>query len=71
MAWVQLILFCAVLLAIVPLLGGYMARVYTDERIRRAEGVVLRLLRVTPDSMGWKTYAGCVLAFSLVSWLAL
>ena len=27
--WIQIIVFCAVLLAIVPLLGGYMARVFT------------------------------------------
>ena len=31
--WFQIILFCAVLLAIVPLLGGYMARVYSGEPI--------------------------------------
>ena len=27
--WIQIIVFAAVLFAIVPLLGGYMARVFT------------------------------------------
>ena len=36
--WFQIILFCAVLLAIVPLLGGYMARVFTYERASQPAG---------------------------------
>src|SRR4051794_8086876 len=52
----QMVVFAAVLLAIVPLLGGYMARVFTYAP-RRAQG--------------WKEYAGSVLVFSLVSWLVL
>jgi len=71
MAWVQLIAFCAVLLAIVPLLGGYMARVYTSERVRPVEGFVLKVLRVEPISQSWKVYAACVLLFSVASWLLL
>ena len=67
----QIIVFCAVLMACVPLLGGYMARVYTDERTRRAEGIVLRLIRVEPATMGWKTYASSLLLFSAASWLVL
>ena len=31
--WLQIILFLAVLLALTPLIGGYMARVYTNERV--------------------------------------
>ncbi|MBE2319450.1 potassium-transporting ATPase subunit KdpA [Solirubrobacter sp. CPCC 204708] len=71
MGVVQIIVFCAVLLAIVPLLGGYMARVYTSERIRPVERLVLKLLRVEPASQTWKTYAASVVLFSLVSWLLL
>ena len=71
MAWVQIIVFCAVLLAIVPLLGGYMARVYTSERIRPVEGFALKVLRVEPASQSWKHYAGSVLLFSVASWLLL
>ncbi len=31
--WIQIIVFCLVLTACVPLLGGYMARVFTNERV--------------------------------------
>ena len=31
--WVQIVVFCAVLTAVVPFLGGYMARVFTGERV--------------------------------------
>jgi potassium-transporting ATPase potassium-binding subunit len=54
--WFQIILFCAVLLAIVPLLGRYMAHVFTYE---------------TRSPQTWKGYAGSVIAFSAVGWLAL
>ncbi|MDA0172764.1 potassium-transporting ATPase subunit KdpA [Solirubrobacter taibaiensis] len=56
MGWVQIVIFCAILLAIVPLLGGYMARVFTYEARR-------------PQS--WKGYAFSVISFSLLSWLML
>ncbi|MDA0182805.1 potassium-transporting ATPase subunit KdpA [Solirubrobacter phytolaccae] len=56
MAWVQLIVFCAVLLAIVPLLGGYIARVFTYEARR-------------PQT--WKQYAVSLITFSVLSWLFL
>ena len=42
--WFQIIVFCAVLLAIVPLLGGYMARVFTYERALAAGLEGLRAL---------------------------
>ena len=35
--WFQILIFSAVLIAIVPLLGGYMARVFTYERALAAE----------------------------------
>ena len=31
--WIQILVFFAVLIAIVPVLGGYMARVYSNERV--------------------------------------
>ena len=31
--WLQIALFLAVLVALTPLLGGYMARVYTGKRV--------------------------------------
>src|SRR4051794_2973958 len=48
--------FCAALLAVVPLLGGYLARVFTYEP------------RAPQD---WRHYAGHLLVFSLVSWVVL
>ena len=76
--WIQIIVFFAVLTAIVPLLGGYMARVFTNERVFLSpvvgplERLTYRVLRVDIDhSQGWKAYAGSLLVFSGVFWLAL
>ena len=30
--WVQILLYCAIIVAITPLLGGYMTRVFNGER---------------------------------------
>ncbi len=74
----QLAVFLGLIVAITPLLGGYMARVFTGERVlpQRALGPAergfYRLLRVDPrQEHDWKGYARAVLAFSLVSWLGL
>src|ERR1700749_1663255 len=76
--WFQIILFCAVLIASVPFLGGYMARVFTGERtfmhpvIGPLERLTYRLIRVDPESpQTWKTYAGSLIVFSGLFWLAL
>ena len=65
--WFQIILFCAVLIAIVPLLGGYMARVFTYERVflsrsRAGGAATYRVCASTVQS--WKSYAGSLLVFS-------
>ncbi len=74
----QIAVFFAVLLAIVPLLGGYMARVYTGERvfltplIGPVERLAYRGLRVDPaQGQDWKRYARSLLIFSGLFWLAL
>jgi K+-transporting ATPase ATPase A chain len=76
--WIQILLFCAVLIALVPLLGGYMARVFTGERVFLSpvlgplERLTYRLLRVDPTvSQGWKSYAGTLVVFSGLFWFAL
>ena len=76
--WIQIVVFCAVLTAIVPLLGGYMARVFSNERVFLTpvmgplERLTYRLLRVDPEStQGWKAYAGSLLVFSGLFWFAL
>ena len=82
MAWVQLALVVAVVVAITPLLGGYMARVFAGERVFLSpvagplERIVLRSIRVRRDEHGpvpqdWKAYAKSVLLFSFGSWLVL
>lgn len=58
----QLLLFGAVLIAIVPLLGGYMARIFTADRLR---------LSPTLEAQSWKGYAASVVVFSALSWLLL
>jgi potassium-transporting ATPase potassium-binding subunit len=76
--WLQIVLFLFVLTALVPVLGGYMARVFTGERVflSRALGPVERLfyrvMRVNPRAeQDWKAYARSLLIFSLVFWLGL
>jgi K+-transporting ATPase ATPase A chain len=61
-----------------PILGAYMARVFTGERtlitpvLAPAERLWCRLLGTSPDrGQDWKGYAKAALAFSLLSWLAL
>jgi potassium-transporting ATPase potassium-binding subunit len=76
--WLQIVVFVAVLTALVPLLGGYMARVYLGERVAlaRALGPVERLfyraVRANPDrEQNWSQYGTTVLVFSALFWVAL
>jgi K+-transporting ATPase ATPase A chain len=76
--WIQIAVFCAIVVAVVPLLGGYMAKVFTGERVLLTavlaplERLLYRLLRVDPaGSQGWKSYAGTLIVFSAVFWLLL
>ena len=76
--FLQIAIFCAVLVAVMPLLGGYMARVYSNERVFLTpvvgwfERLTYRLLRVDPRrGQDWKSYARSVIVFSGLFWLAL
>ena len=76
--WLQIAVFLAVLVALTPLLGGYMARVYTGERVFLSpvfaplERLSYRVLRVDPEQgQDWKAYARSLLVLSAVFWLAL
>src|ERR687888_1631335 len=76
--WLQFAVFFAVLVALVPLLGGYMARLYTGERVfltpvlGPVERLLYRVMRVDPEQgQDWKRYARSLLVFSLLFWLAL
>src|SRR6476619_2749232 len=76
--WLQIALFVAVLVALTPLIGGYMARVYSGERVRLTpvlgpvERLFYRAIRVdVTRGQDWKGYARGVLVFSGISWLVL
>lgn len=71
----QIAIFLAVIAAIVPLLGGYMAKVFTGERVflspvvAPVERRVLRLLGVKGEQgQSWKQYARTLLVFSALGW---
>ena len=69
--FLQIAAFCVVLIACVPLLGSYMARVFTDERVfltpvvAPVERGLYRVLRVDPEhGQDWKAYARSMLVTS-------
>jgi potassium-transporting ATPase potassium-binding subunit len=76
--WVQIGFYLVVLTALTPLVGGYMARVYRNERVfltpvlGPVERLTYRLLRVDPTvEQDWKAYARTTLVFSVLFWFAL
>ena len=76
--WLQIAFYLAVLTALTPLLGGYMARVYQGERValERVLGPVERLtyraLRTDPArQQDWKAYARTTLVFSALFFVVL
>jgi potassium-transporting ATPase potassium-binding subunit len=76
--WLQIVVFLVVLTALVPVLGGYIAKVFQGERVFLSpvfgpiERLTYRVLRVRPkEGQDWKAYARSVIVFSLLSWLLL
>jgi K+-transporting ATPase ATPase A chain len=76
--FLQIAIFCALIVAATPLLGGYMARVFRGERTfldpvaGPPERLTYRLLRIDPTrGQDWKAYARSVILFSLAGWLVL
>jgi K+-transporting ATPase ATPase A chain len=76
--WLQILAFCAVLLVIAPPLGGYMAKVFTGQRVfltpllAGPEKLVYRMFGVDPArEQDWKSYAKSLIIFSLAGWLLL
>jgi K+-transporting ATPase ATPase A chain len=69
---VTIVVYILLLIALTPPLGAYMYRVYSRERIGRAEGIVYRLIGVNPNlEQSWRRYAVSCLWFSVLSMLAL
>jgi K+-transporting ATPase ATPase A chain len=69
--FLQIAVFCAILIAVVPLLGGYMARVFSDERVfltpvvAPAERGLYRVFGIDPErGQDWKGYARSLLIVS-------
>src|SRR5713226_2938008 len=76
--WLQIALFCAIVIALTRPLGGYMTRVFAGERnfltpaLRPLERGIYRLCGVDETvEQHWLTYAVAVLLFSLVGFLTL
>src|SRR3954466_14489250 len=76
--FLQIAIFCALIVAVVPLLGGHMARVFRGERTlidpvaAPLERFTYRLVRIDPArGQDWKAYARSVILFSLAGWLVL
>src|SRR5580698_7895988 len=76
--WIELAFLFALLAISTPLLGNYMAKVYTGQKVfgdRIAGPIERRIFRITGvDPEGeqrWSTYAVSLLLFSLVGVLVL
>jgi len=74
----QVVFFLLLVIVLTPLLGGWMAKVFQGERhiltpvLGWLENLIYRLSRVNPrEEMTWRHYAGTVLAFNLLGFLAL
>jgi K+-transporting ATPase ATPase A chain len=69
---VTILVYIALLIAVTPLLGTFMYRVYKREEIGRVEGLVYRLIGVNPKvEQTWRRYATSCLLFSGFSMLML
>ena len=76
--WLQVVIYLGVLTALTPLLGAYMARVYTGERLLLdpvlgpLERLTYRLLGVNHHvQQDWKGYARTTLVFSALFFVVL
>ena len=70
--WLQILLFCLVIIAITKPFGGYMTRVFAGERtpltpvLRPVERMLYRLSGIEESAeQHWVSYAIAVLAFTL------
>ena len=76
--WLQILLFCVVIIALTVPLGGYMTRVFAGERtpispvLRPVERVLYRLSGVDETAeQHWLSYAIAMLAFSFAGFVVL
>ncbi|HEV2973537.1 MAG TPA: potassium-transporting ATPase subunit KdpA [Solirubrobacteraceae bacterium] len=78
LGWFTIVMFAVVLTAGAIPLGGYLAKVYTGERVFLSpvfagpERLLYGVLRVDPKrEQDWKSYAKSLIVFSLAGWLLL
>ncbi|MEI5678894.1 MULTISPECIES: potassium-transporting ATPase subunit KdpA [unclassified Mesorhizobium] len=76
--WIQILIFCGIVVLLVKPLGGYMTRVYQGERTFLSfifapfERLLYRLAGTSEnEDQHWTTYAAGMLAFNLLGFLAL
>ena len=76
--WVQIVLYCAIIVALTPVLGGYMTRVFSGERtflapvLRPVELVLYRAGGVNEKSeQGWLAYTIAMLLFHVAGFIIL
>ncbi|MBA3807822.1 MAG: potassium-transporting ATPase subunit KdpA [Solirubrobacterales bacterium] len=76
--WATIVLFAVILTALALPLGGYMAKVYSAQRVFLSpilagpERLLYRVFRVDErQGQDWKAYAKSLLVFSLAGWLLL
>ena len=76
--WIQIALYCVIIIAITKPVGGYMARVFNGERtwlspiLRPVERVFYALSGVNEkEDQHWLTYAVAMLAFSMAGFVSL
>ncbi|MCC7448238.1 MAG: potassium-transporting ATPase subunit KdpA [Anaerolineae bacterium] len=75
---VQIVIYLALLIVCTPLLGGYMARMFSGEQsllspvLSPVEKMIYRLSGVNPDEeMRWTQYAVALLAFNILGFVVL
>lgn len=71
--WIQIALFCAIIIALTPVLGAYMTKVFNGERtflsflLRPLERAIYAICGVREkDDQHWTVYAVSMLLFSLI-----
>lgn len=74
--WIQIILYAVCLIAAMPLLGNFMARVFEGEKnfltpvMTPLETVIYRAAGINPqEKMRWRRYSGALLIFNALGFL--
>src|ERR1700683_5183162 len=76
--WIQILIYCAIIIAITPVLGGYMTKVFNGERtflspvLRPVEAVIYKVAGVDERrEQGWLMYTVAMLLFHAGGFLIL